>query len=233
MTHAVTWRDQHLPIKYSRRKTLALHVKEGVAEVRSPVGVDVSFIQRFVTEKDAWLLGKIQQHRQLAAEKPDLFSLNAIPFMGLNIQVNKVVTGRSSGWEMTAQGLTVELKADDRKDYLQVLQRFYRHQARLWLNKKTLATAERFGEITRLKGVRLRNTKSKWGHCTAEGVIQFNWLIMMAPEQTIDYLVAHEVCHLRFMHHQPSFWQAVATLHPSYREDRQWLSDNGHKLVLE
>lgn len=80
--------------------------------------------------------------------------------------------------------------------------------------------------------IRFRRTKTKWGHCTSRGVIQYNWLIMMAPRDIIDYLIAHEVSHLAHPNHSARFWQQVARLAPNYLQERAWLRENGHKLNL-
>ena len=80
--------------------------------------------------------------------------------------------------------------------------------------------------------IRLRLTRSKWGHCTRSGIIQYNWLIALAPESVVDYLVIHEVCHRRHLNHSRAYWQLVESLCPDYLRRRQWLKDWGHTLVL-
>ena len=78
----------------------------------------------------------------------------------------------------------------------------------------------------------MRFTRSKWGHCTSEGVLQYNWHIVLAPEPVVDYLVAHEVCHLRHLNHSAHFWALVASVCPDYQAQRDWLKANGRCLTL-
>src|SRR5690606_21624950 len=73
------------------------------------------------------------------------------------------------------------------------------------------------------KTVRFKDTSSRWGSCTADGSLSFSWRIMMAPPTVIDYLVAHEVAHLREMNHGPKFWELCRELCPRTDEARAWL----------
>ncbi|MEO3387102.1 M48 family metallopeptidase [Mesorhizobium sp. CAU 1741] len=80
------------------------------------------------------------------------------------------------------------------------------------------------------KAVRFKDTSSRWGSCTSDGTLSFSWRIMMAPPAVIDYLVAHEVAHLREMNHGPDFWALCKELCPRTDEARAWLKRNGSAL---
>lgn len=82
----------------------------------------------------------------------------------------------------------------------------------------------------RAKAIRFRDTSSRWGSCTSEGSLSFSWRIMMAPPPVIDYLVAHEVAHLKEMNHGPKFWALCRQLCPRTDEARAWLKRNGAAL---
>ncbi|MBE0692606.1 MAG: M48 family metallopeptidase, partial [Aquamicrobium sp.] len=82
----------------------------------------------------------------------------------------------------------------------------------------------------RAKAIRFKDTSSRWGSCTADGALSFSWRIMMAPPTVIDYLVAHEVAHLREMNHGPKFWALCRELCPRTDEARAWLKRNGSAL---
>mgnify|MGYP001231063863 FL=1 len=81
-----------------------------------------------------------------------------------------------------------------------------------------------------VKAVRFKDTSSRWGSCTADGSLSFSWRIMMAPAPVIDYLVAHEVAHLKEMNHGPKFWKLCRQLCPRTDEARAWLKRNGNAL---
>jgi len=76
----------------------------------------------------------------------------------------------------------------------------------------------------------LRDTRSRWGSCTAEGNIMLSWRLVLAPPEIFDYVAAHEVAHLRHMDHSRAFWATVAGLCPAFERHRRWLRDHGPDL---
>ena len=78
--------------------------------------------------------------------------------------------------------------------------------------------------------ITLRDTFSRWGSCSSNGGLSFCWRLAMAPLFVIDYLVAHEVAHLKHMNHSPSFWETVQELTPYTEVAKKWLKENGHQL---
>lgn len=219
-----------IPIIYSQRKTLALHVKQGKPELRAPVGLDTVIAYDFLTERSSWLYKTLNKHQQLASQKKDYFEQSAIPFMGLDIQVTRQL-GDKPSFNLTPQGLNCTLTAlNDRQGYISLINQFYQAQARFWLTKKTYDMADKLLVRDKLNTVRFRKTKTKWGHCTHDGHIQYNWQIMMAPEPIINYLVAHEVSHLRHLDHSNAFWLTVASIDHDFEQHRTWLRENSHTL---
>lgn len=81
-------------------------------------------------------------------------------------------------------------------------------------------------------GIRIRAQKTRWGSCSSKGTLSFNWKLMMAPDEVIDYVVVHELCHLCEMNHSKRFWSLVGTILPDYQRRRRWLKENGHLLDL-
>jgi predicted metal-dependent hydrolase len=109
------------------------------------------------------------------------------------------------------------------KDYLLA-------KAKTYMVERTIKTAKYLGLDRKILDIKFRKTKTKWGHCTSQGVLQFNWLIMLAPLGVIDYMIAHEVCHLRYMNHSRKFWQMVESICPKSSEYALWLKQNEHRL---
>ena len=73
--------------------------------------------------------------------------------------------------------------------------------------------------------------KSRWGSCSAKGNLNFNCLLMRAPEEILDYVIVHELCHRKEMNHSDRFWAEVEKVMPSYKERRKWLKDHGNELM--
>mgnify|MGYP000001488558 CR=1 FL=1 len=82
-----------------------------------------------------------------------------------------------------------------------------------------------FGKIT------IKNQKNRWGSCSSKGNLNFNCLLMLTPDKVMDYVVIHELCHLKQMNHSKMFWAEVEKVMPDYKVYRQWLSRNGNMLI--
>ena len=79
--------------------------------------------------------------------------------------------------------------------------------------------------------VSVRCQRTKWGSCSAKGGLNFNCLLMLAPEEVLDYVIVHELCHLKHMDHSKAFWAEVESADPNYKAHRKWLKDNGGALM--
>lgn len=234
MNSALIWDNQPIKLKLSQRKSIALHVVKGEIELRAPYGVDMAFAKSFVESKDSWLRKTLAKQALLRTDKIDYNLTNHLPFMGLNLKVNRQRQRGRPEWHFDDTGLRLYAEDFDQTDVsVGLFESFLKAQARFWLTRKTLEAAEQASLRDKLTDIRFRRTKSKWGHCTSGGRIQYNWQIMMAPEPVIDYLVSHEVSHLKYLDHSAKFWATVATLHPNYQQDRNWLRQNEHRLQLE
>ncbi len=82
-----------------------------------------------------------------------------------------------------------------------------------------------YGRIT------IRNQKTRWGSCSVEGNLNFNCLLMQVPEQVMDYVIVHELCHRKEMNHSKRFWQLVEQVMPDYTEHKKWLKEHGQALI--
>ena len=96
-----------------------------------------------------------------------------------------------------------------------------------------LARASYYAPVVGVRFQRLavRSQRSKWGSCSARGGLNFNCLLLLAPAEVLDYVVVHELCHLREMNHSPRFWAEVARVFPDYAAARRWLKQNGESLM--
>ena len=81
------------------------------------------------------------------------------------------------------------------------------------------------------KRLTLRDQRSRWGSCSSAGALSFNWRLVLAPHDVLDYVVVHEVCHLVELHHGPAFWRLVAKRRPAYADSKRWLDDHGWEIL--
>ena len=80
-------------------------------------------------------------------------------------------------------------------------------------------------------GITIRSQRTRWGSCSSRKNLNFNCLLMLAPPEVLDYVVVHELCHLKEMNHSPRFWAEVERVLPGYQAQRQWLKEQGSALI--
>jgi predicted metal-dependent hydrolase len=79
--------------------------------------------------------------------------------------------------------------------------------------------------------VAIRDQRTRWGSCSPRGTLSFNWRLAIAPFEVLDYVVVHELCHLREPNHSSRFWDLVTARRPGWRQQREWLRDYGPELL--
>jgi predicted metal-dependent hydrolase len=83
----------------------------------------------------------------------------------------------------------------------------------------------------KVERITMRNQRSRWGSCSSKGWLSFNWRLVLAPHDVLDYVVVHEVCHLAELHHGPAFWALLARRRPAYAESKAWLDSHGWEIL--
>lgn len=222
-------------VRSARRRSISIEIAKAQVVVRAPFFVAKTELEKFVAEKSVWVQQKLAEQTQQMMALPERTYVDGskLPFLGRQITL-VVRTQPRADVVLYGEQLLVILSSrsrlDDEEQARRLVSVWYQEQALALLISKTEAAAQRIG--ARHSAVTIRATRSKWGHCTIDGAIQYNWQILLAPEAIVDYLVAHEVSHLRHHNHSAAFWALVATICPDYKRRRAWLKANGAQLIL-
>ena len=80
--------------------------------------------------------------------------------------------------------------------------------------------------------ISIRGQKTRWGSCSSKGNLNYNYLLMLCPDDVIEYVVIHELCHRVYMNHSKRFWKKIEEFCPNYRQARKWLKQNGNSLIV-
>ncbi|WBU54626.1 M48 family metallopeptidase [Paracoccus sp. SCSIO 75233] len=201
----------------ARRMTLRVPRAGGDVVLTMPPRMSLSEGRNFVASKEDWLRRTVSAMPgpQIVAEGARLpvggteVTLSVMPLRQVRLEgdVLYVPQGR-------AVGATV--------------QAWLKHRAHAALREAVDRHAGHLGRQPR--AMTLRDTRSRWGSCTADGRLMFSWRLAMAPYAVLDYVAAHEVAHLAHMDHSPRFWAQVEALMPGYGVHRHWLRENGAGL---
>lgn len=109
--------------------------------------------------------------------------------------------------------------------------KWYRIRAKENIESRVKVFAAKIGESP--NKVTIKAQKTRWGSCSSLGNLNFNWRLIMMPQKIIDYVVVHELCHLKEMNHSSAFWNRVEEIMPDYRNRRKWLKNNAWKVEWE
>jgi predicted metal-dependent hydrolase len=225
-------------VRSAKRRSVSIEIRRAQVVIRAPVGVDESLLLDFLQQKAAWVKKKIaEQEQHLSTVEtpatPHYAQGSEIAFMDERLSL-VIGRGATAAIRRVDQQLHLILSSrsrlPDNQQIRQLLMRWYQQQALSILTQKTMRLSRQMGLVC--QAVTVKATRSKWGHCTSRGAIQYNWNILLAPEVIVDYLVAHEVCHLRHQNHSRDFWALVASVCPSFAADRAWLKAMGARLSL-
>jgi predicted metal-dependent hydrolase len=225
--HAVAGRTLPLRIvENARARRLTLRIDAGGQGLRItvPPGVPAREVDRFLHRQTGWL----EQRLAKVPERPQVRPGVKIPIRGVPHRIVHE-PGRRGTVEVSvdAEGPVLTV-CGDRRHLARRIADFLKREARHDIEAMVATHCAAVGR--KAKAIRYRDTSSRWGSCTADGTLSFSWRIMMAPRPVIDYLVAHEVAHLKEMNHGPKFWALCQTLAPDTERCRAWLKKNGTAL---
>ncbi len=210
----------------ARRKTVSLRVTEaGKLTVRAPLHLPRADIDRFVREKAEWI--ETQTRRMLECQaRREAFAPGlggTLPVFGQPCPIER---GERPGFDGRCFLLPEGLSAEQSKA---TLEKIYRLLARKALTQKTAEYAARMGVTP--EGVRISGAKTRWGSCSGQNRLSFSWRLMMAAEPAVDYVVVHELAHIKEHNHSPRFWAEVERVFPDTHARRQLLKATQAELM--
>jgi hypothetical protein len=213
----------------TRRKTVALIVQpNGRLIVRAPLRTSKKEIRLLVEKNAEWIKNKQEVvkstvipfvPRQFVAGEEFYYLGNPYP---LEIVSTKHPALKLDGKFYLSKTVLPEARA--------VFERWYKGQALDVLTSRVQHFASLNG--FRVTQVKVSSARTRWGSCSARGVLSFTWRLVMAPLPMIDYVVVHELIHLKVRNHSRQFWDQVNLLMPDYKERRSWLKEHGRSLNL-
>ncbi len=225
--HTVAGRTLPLRIvenERARRLTLRIGAGGQGLRVTVPPGLRQGEVEKFLHRHQGWL----EQRLAKVPDRPQVRRGVKVPFRGVpHLVVHEPgrrgtvsVENGEGGPRLVVHGERLHLP----RRVADFLKREARREIEMLVARHT-ATVGR-----KAKAIRFRDTTSRWGSCTSDGTLSFSWRIMMAPPAVIDYLVAHEVAHLKEMNHGPDFWKLCGQLCPDTERCKAWLKRNGGAL---
>lgn len=220
-----------------RRRTIEVTVDRlGGVCVSAPMRVSRSSIEDLLARRSGWITRQVEVQKQRSAEPPREYATgDSVPFLGRALPL---IIREAGAARATVRPLIGALEItlghasgpDRRSAIMAALERWYRAEAEADFEGRVA----RYASLVEAAppSVVVRAQKHLWGSCSPSGVLRFNWRLIMAPPALVDYVVVHELCHLRHPHHQKPFWDAVAAILPDYQARRAELRRDGDSYRL-
>ena len=206
---------------------------EGV-EVVVPRRLPIRDVEPFVEEKRAWIERTLRRMREAEEEfaPARLADGEAVPYLGQRLTLDvRIEPGRVRAHvARRAERLEVSVSAPGADALREALERWYRRRARVEIASRLDAAVARAGRSYR--GLQIRGQRSRWASCSSTGAMSFNWRLLLAPSDILDYVVEHEVAHLDVHDHSERFWELLASRSAGWEVHEAWLRRHGHSLRL-
>lgn len=226
-------------ITRSNRRTIGISVslKHGV-RISAPKRISDKQIAEVVNEKADWILNKLSYLESIKSEVPKINFTDGEKFSVLGkeytLKINVSPPMSSSSVTLSDNLIIVNLTEDNACNLSDSVRK---HLIDWYKNYAKVIVAQRIEHFSKLMNVVPRNLvikelKSIWGSCTPKNTININWKIIMAPLEIVDYLVVHELTHIKIKNHSKQFWQMAESIYPNVKTCSKWLKQNGHKLTF-
>lgn len=213
-------------LRRSRRRTIGLTIDQRGLRVGAPLQARLGDIETMIRQHGDWVLDKLAAWRERnAAEKPALTTGTTIFALGAPLTVT-ITPGSRQRWSFTDDKL--HLFVPPAVAATVVLEKALRDKARTAFSERLAHYAPRLGVAT--PPLRLSAARTRWGSCSHHGGISLNWRLIFMPLAVVDYVVAHELAHLKEMNHSPRFWSVVEQLCPDWRARRLELRQLGRQI---
>ena len=212
----------------SRRRSIALVITpDGHLIVRAPLKAPVALIEKFVMEKNGWIREKIGEIRKRPLATVHAYEEGEPFFYFGRMYPLHIVESGNSPVERTdrlcvCRTLLPDIRHRVKCWYMQEAQREI-HARCMWFSMTTGYTP---------KSIRITDARQRWGSCSSDGGINFSWRLIQAPLEIVDYVIVHELVHLKQHDHSKKFWAKVKEIMPDYERRREWLRENERLLRI-
>lgn len=218
-------------VNYSpRRKGIRITIeRDRSVVVHAPVGTSTAVIERAVDGQRINILRRVNHIQKYPTPRP----------------INEFVSGESllflgRTYPLTVTDEPIERIRFDEHFYISranqpqannLIRAWYQQQARVWLTPRIELYANRLGVV--YQKIRVTDLRFRWGSCTSQNNLHFNWRLIKAPMRVVEYIIVHELVHLLEPNHTPAFWNIVAVQLPDYEKAKVWLREYGHQLEVD
>ncbi|VYT65005.1 DUF45 domain-containing protein [Clostridium tertium] len=214
----------HYKIIYKNKKNLSIKLngdKEII--VYSPYGVSDEYIEKIIRKKENWIISNLNK-----IEKNNFNDESYIIYRGKKF-LKKVEEANIDKIVLNVDSITIRSKSLESNYINDLIYKWYIEMA----NEIILARTKMLSYKNNLipSRILIKSQKSRWGSCNSKREVRLNWRLILMPEEVMDYIIVHELCHLKHMNHSSYFWDLVNELQPDFKTSKRWLKENGLAIL--
>ena len=216
-----------------RRKTISLQINDkSELVIAAPYFTPVGEINRFVQEKQNWIHKAIQKHKEesIKNKAKEYITGESFYFLGESFPLETFFE-QNEREGLVFWGNRFYLNAPDveakKREYFI---RWYKRKAKECFTERVDFYSRELN--LRAKSIRITSAERRWGSCSEKDNLSFSFRLIMAPPLVIDYVIVHELMHIKEKSHSARFWRLVENAMPAYKLHRRWFKDNNHKFTL-
>lgn len=218
-----------------KRKTMGISiVPPGIVKVTAPLRVPEYMILEKVSGKATWIIKKLDElsAKGIVTTKKTFQSGELFLYLGENYVLNLVFATKYKRPKIELQENKIDIysNSDDQDKLRNAMEKWYRGKAMEIISQRVKHLQKYFTKTP--SGIVVKEQKKRWASCTGKDKLLFNWRCIMAPEEVIDYIVLHELCHMVHKNHSKDYWSLVRSLMPDYKEKQNWLKENGSLMNI-
>jgi predicted metal-dependent hydrolase len=224
------YRDIDYELKKSARKTTSIYIeRDGAITVLAPEPYDMKVIEEILEAKRSWIYRNLAEWEDLNRTRVEREFVNGegFPYLGSTYRLQIV---DNANHDLSLKNGMFLLKRSVLSKARDKFIGFYKEKAKARLPKYVDQYAKKMG--LQPSGIRVQELKNRWASCSTDGTLNFHWRCMMAPLTAIEYIVVHELTHLKHPNHTHEFWYAIEKVLPDFQQAKGWLRLHGAGLEM-
>lgn len=214
-------------LRRSKRRSIGFLIADEGLRITAPRWVTLTDIEQAIQEKQQWIITKLREKRELVNKRLQATTRwedgARLPYLGNHLTLRISHQNRTTAtYDAEQNTLHISLRPDYHEQQLKdLVQNWLKQEAKRVFNQRMPVFAQRLS--VNYHSMSLSSAGTRWGSCTSQGKIRLNWRLIHFSPEIIDYVIAHELSHLREMNHSPQFWATVESIYPEYEHAKRKL----------
>ena len=212
-------------------KSIAIKVQGKVITIKVPFFLNNKSIEGLISKKNNWIRKQLNtQSKFKLFKKKSYISDEKFLYLGRYYKL-KIIGDKKNSVNIEGDFLKVNVKNEKNISKIKkIIKEWFYEKSFEYFNKETYDCAKK--NNLDIKSIKVRQYKARWGSCSINGDISFNWRLIMAPPKIIEYVIIHELMHIKEHNHSSKYWKHVRSLYPNIKQAKEWLMHNGQTLNI-